>query len=169
MNNFNQVLPKVNIVLNNVRSAWNVGSIMRTCDALGFGLVLIGYTPRPLGPTLNLVKKTAIGAENTVPWKYFEHWRETLENLPGKHYGIEICDFSQSIFTHISQMQADENNQRTYLWFGNEIHGLELDLLKEFEKVLHLPMLGMKESLNVSSCMCAVGYMWLYGITGKNE
>jgi len=88
------------IVLVNVRSAWNVGSIMRTCDALGAQLVLVGYTPRPVGTSLKLVQKTAIGAEKTVTWQHFNHWNEVLVELATDylHIAIEISPTSQDLF-----------------------------------------------------------------------
>jgi tRNA G18 (ribose-2'-O)-methylase SpoU len=148
-------------VLNNIRSAWNVGAIMRTCDALGYGLVLIGYTPKPVGSTLALVKKTAIGAELTVPWNHFEHFQELLDSTPDAiHIGIEISDSSTNIFEYLAKNPIT-NKKDYYIWFGNEISGLESTLIHQLSSELHLPMHGSKESLNVSNSSCAVGYLLL--------
>jgi 23S rRNA (guanosine2251-2'-O)-methyltransferase len=148
-------------VLNNIRSAWNVGAIMRTCDALGYGLVLVGYTPKPVGSTLALVKKTSIGAENTVNWEHFEHYQQVLDTKKNNiHIGIEISNTSSNIFEYLNQNPVLANNDY-YLWFGNEISGLEKTLVDQLRVELHLPMNGKKESLNVSNSSCAVGYLFL--------
>jgi len=88
------------IVLVNVRSGWNVGSVMRTCDALGAKLILVGYTPKPVGSSLKLIQKTAIGAEKTVAWQHFSHWNEVLTELATDylHIAIEISSTSQDLF-----------------------------------------------------------------------
>lgn len=149
------------IVLDNIRSAWNVGSIMRTCDALGANLILVGYTPKPIGNTLKLISKTAIGAEKTVKWYHFDHPTEVFEHYPhATHYAIEISNTSHDIFQFLKQTDL-QRNKEYLLWFGNEIHGINSDLLSFYEAELHLPMKGSKESLNVSSTVCAVGYLFL--------
>jgi 23S rRNA (guanosine2251-2'-O)-methyltransferase len=148
-------------VLNNIRSSWNVGSIMRSCDALGFELILVGYTPKPVGPTLPLIKKTAIGAENTVKWYSFDHYHDVLSTYPnGKHLAIEIDSKSTDIFEYLktSVISAKED---IFLWFGNEISGLDETLLAYTSHILHLPMQGKKESLNVSNAATTVGYLIL--------
>jgi 23S rRNA (guanosine2251-2'-O)-methyltransferase len=145
--------------LNNIRSAWNVGSIMRTCDALGFELIFIGYTPRPIGPSLPLVKKTAIGAENTVKWITFDHYQEVLATfIDATHIGIEISDMSSDMFDFLKTSTLNSSNNYV-LWLGNEISGLEISLQNQLDHVLHLPMKGQKESLNVSNTATAVGYL----------
>ncbi len=177
------------IVLNNIRSGWNVGAIMRTCDAIGADLVLVGYTPRPVGSTLKIIQKTAIGAEKTVSWNHFTCWQEVLENFQNyTQIGIEISKSSQNIFNFLKlskiyttekkgfnqdyQLQSNFSTKgttkihtiyldKTLLWFGNEIHGLEPSLCKQLDFELHLPMYGSKESLNVASTVCAVGYLLL--------
>ena len=148
-------------VLNNIRSAWNVGAIMRTCDALGYSLVLVGYTPQPIGSTLPLVKKTAIGAENTVTWTHFSHFQEVLDyHNTAIHIGIEISATSKNIFDYLHKNLVDANRDY-FLWFGNEISGLEKNLTDQLVHELHLPMNGSKESLNVSNSSCAIGYLFL--------
>ena len=148
------------IALNNVRSAWNVGSVMRTCDALNADAIFIGYTPLPTGKTLKLVKKTAIGAEDTVKWEHFPTFKQVLEAYPDhKHIAIEISKTSQDIFKFLKESKTDPKN--IILWFGNEISGIEPEILKHMDQELHLPMLGMKESLNVANTVCTVGYLFL--------
>jgi tRNA G18 (ribose-2'-O)-methylase SpoU len=145
------------IVLENIRSAWNVGSIMRTCDALGCNLVFVGYTPRPEGKTLAMVKKTSIGAENTVHWEYYQHPQEVFSVYPDKeHYGIEINNKSRDI---IEYSKSHLPQSGSLLWFGNEISGLSELVEGEVKELLHLPMKGSKESLNVATSVTATGYI----------
>jgi len=185
------------IVLVNVRSAWNVGSIMRTCDALGASLVLVGYTPKPVGASLKLIQKTAIGAEKTIIWQHFEHWNEVLTQLSTQlHIAIEISATSRNVFEFFQawkqlvkassnlELELQDNPvfqglswekieilktvnlDQICLWFGNEIHGLEPSLCRQLDFELHLPMKGMKESLNVANTVCAVGYLFLGMLLG---
>jgi 23S rRNA (guanosine2251-2'-O)-methyltransferase len=166
-------MKKVTIVLNNIRSAWNVGAIMRTCDAVNFDLILVGYTPRPIGKTLALIAKTAIGAEKTVEYQTFENYIEVFNRFKSNlnseiiHLGIELDQTSQNVYTYIEQLEKDTNlassiNKKHYfLWFGNEIHGLEADLLHRMDRNIFLPMLGSKEGLNISNCMTAISYLFL--------
>ena len=152
------------IVLENIRSAWNVGSIMRSCDALGCDLILVGYTPCPVGLNLKLITKTAIGAEKNVKWEHFEHSQEVFENYPNKiHLAIEISDRSELIYDFLKTAKTKYNSDNNFLvWFGNEIHGVSELVNSQASTQLHLPMNGKKESLNVSSCMCSVGYLIQY-------
>jgi 23S rRNA (guanosine2251-2'-O)-methyltransferase len=152
------------IILDNIRSAWNVGAIMRTCDAIGAEIILVGYTPQPTGRTKVLLSKTAIGAENTVNWKHYNHGIEVFETMPKEkylHLGIEISDTSKLLYDYL----ADKNNEISLkkdicLWFGNEIHGLSSDVVNMLDSELHLPMKGSKESINVASCVCSIGYLF---------
>lgn len=129
---------------------------MRTCDGLGYSLILIGYTPRPEGKTLEMVKKTSIGAEKTVPWEYYEHSQEVLSSKTDSlHIGIEINQRSKNIFEYYSNNQIED----CYLWFGNEISGLTELVQNSVSHLLHLPMTGSKESLNVATSVTATGYI----------
>ena len=285
---------KITVVLPNIRSAWNIGSIFRTCDALGFEIILAGYTARPVGSSLKLIQKTAIGAENSVNWQYFEHPSEILQTFPSnyltQHLGIEINQNSQSLYEYLSKefakvnpnlpkkseikknqdicqkkieldknfleiskdsknknsikndfensnvaissvklkeieepiiensrielskkenenlqikaeiesnlpklftnynqildkenikretekieiistentqsfekMETEKLESEYFLWFGNEITGLEAQVLESLDAVLHLPMKGSKESLNIANCVTATGYLF---------
>ena len=151
------------IILENIRSAWNVGSIFRTCDALGADLVLVGYTPCPTYKNLKLINKTAIGAENMVQWTHFDHSSEALEIYnSGLHIAIEISDTSQDILKYLQTFQTPQGDQEIYLWFGNEIHGVSELVQERSTACLHLPMNGMKESLNVANCVCTIGYLFAF-------
>jgi 23S rRNA (guanosine2251-2'-O)-methyltransferase len=151
------------VALENIRSSWNVGSIFRTCDALGFDLILVGYTPRPTENNQKLIHKTALGAENTVKWKSFEHSQEIFANYKNSiHLAIEISQTSQNLFEFLKldYQKLLTTQKNIILWFGNEIHGLSLETLNQVNTTLHLDMKGQKESLNVASCVCSVGYLF---------
>jgi 23S rRNA (guanosine2251-2'-O)-methyltransferase len=144
-------------VLENIRSAWNVGSIFRTCDALGWDIILVGYTPQPVEANMKLITKTAIGAEKTVKWTHFDHSQEVFEaHKDCRHLAIEISDKSMNINDYLSQNIIDSH---TLMWLGNEIHGVSELTRNQVDQELHLTMKGIKESLNVASAACAVGYL----------
>ncbi len=155
------------IAIENIRSAWNVGSIMRSCDALGVSqLLIVGYTPRPIGKNLNLISKTAIGSENTVSWQGFEHCNEVFGSYASSdgfmHLAIDINENSTPIFEYLEANKEflSTNSDKVVLWLGNEIRGLSLEVIDNCQHCLHLNMCGIKESLNVASCMCTVGYLF---------
>jgi tRNA G18 (ribose-2'-O)-methylase SpoU len=162
-------------VLCNIRSSWNVGSAFRTADCLGAKIIVVGYTPRPVGSNLKLINKTAIGAENTVAWEEFEQSSEVFEKYSEKiHLAAEISDQSLNIFDFLNNCSSDENSpiwdqikkqNDVLIWFGNEIHGVEPEVLKNCNKTIHLPMWGQKESLNVASSLSAFGYLIKYGMS----
>ncbi len=156
------------IVLWNIRSAWNVGSIIRSCDAVGADLILVGYTPRPEGLTLKAVVKTAIGAEKNVKWQAFEHYQEVLQALPShQHWGIEINEKSQDILDFLENPSNKASWNNTCLWFGNEISGLTEEVGQHLHGQLHLPMFGKKESLNVANTVTSTAYLWMWGSRGE--
>ena len=155
------------IVLNNIRSCWNVGSIIRTCDATNCQLVLVGYTPKPTGATLKKITKTSIGAEKFVDWEHFDNYQQVLAKYSlakNLHLGLEITSHSQDIYDFLNSSEAKNfstsfASQNVLVWFGNEIHGLAEEVLKNLNLTLHLHMKGRKESLNVASTVCATTYL----------
>jgi tRNA G18 (ribose-2'-O)-methylase SpoU len=135
---------KIRLMAHNIRSLWNVGAFFRTCDALAVEhLYLTGYTPHP--PRIEITK-TAIGAEHTVPW---EHAREPLpiiEQLKKEGWQIVALELTkQSI--DISSFMPD---QKVCLIVGHELEGVPEQILNLSDAIVQIPMLGEKESLNVS-------------------
>jgi|694.fasta_scaffold70632_3 23S rRNA (guanosine2251-2'-O)-methyltransferase len=159
------------VALYNIRSAWNVGSIFRSCDALGMDIILVGYTPKPVGNTLPLIKKTSIGAEKTVSWESFDHHQEVFEKYnKSTHLAIEITKDSKDIFEYLNGLKKDENNfENTIIWFGNEIHGVPEEVCNLCKHSLHLPMVGTKESLNVANTVTSTGYLFAFCDSMKNH
>jgi tRNA G18 (ribose-2'-O)-methylase SpoU len=136
---------EIYLILHNIRSAYNVGSIFRTADAAGIQKIfLCGYTPDPKKDPK--ISKTSLGAEKIVPWeKYKQTWR-LLEGLA-----------KSGIFTLALEQAPDSIDFRKFkpqyplvLVLGNEVRGLSKEILSYCDKKIEIPMKGKKESLNVS-------------------
>ncbi len=139
---FNQELY---VVCHNIRSLHNVGSIFRIADGAGVTkLYLCGYTGYPPRPEIG---KVALGAEDVVPWKrHYQTWR-VLDRLRAQ--GVQIIALENDI-----PGSADYHEVRprfpVALLLGNEVEGLSRGLLRRADVVMHIPMHGVKESLNVA-------------------
>ncbi|OLY92585.1 RNA methyltransferase [Cnuella takakiae] len=132
-------------VLENVRSAYNVGSFFRTADAFRLeGIYLVGYTAFPPHKE---IKKTALGAEDTVHWKHFKTTAEALEDLRGLSYAIFAIEQAEGS----QQLQHFEGGEKVAVVFGNEVTGVEQDTIKACDGCIEIPQLGMKHSLNVAT------------------
>jgi len=136
------------IVLDNIRSAMNVGSFFRTCDAFKIEKIyLCGITARP--PHKEILK-TAIGATNSVEWEYYGNISDVVTLLKKEDYkviGIEQTD--QSI--PISNYKVDLLSKYA-ITFGNEVQGLSEDILPMLTAAIEIPQYGTKHSLNVAVC-----------------
>lgn len=133
-------------VLENVRSAYNVGSVFRTADAFLIQAVyLVGYTAFPPHKE---IRKTALGAEDTVTWKHFRTMDEALADLRGQ--GFTILAAEQTVESQ-SLQQLDWEGKPLALVFGNEVSGVETTTLKQCDGSLEIPQLGMKHSLNIAT------------------
>lgn len=143
---------KLYVICHDIRSAFNVGSIFRTADALGVEKIfLCGYTPTPKDEK---VKKTALGAEESVGWeKCGQTWR-TIEGL--KKQGVFVVALEQSPKSIMHYKFRPK--WPLALVLGNEVKGLPKSILDRCDAVVELPMLGEKESLNVGVAFGAVGY-----------
>lgn len=155
---------EVSILLHNVRSAHNVGSIFRTADAAGVSRVyLTGYTPKPLdrfGRAQKEIVKTALGAERTVPWAYAPSPAFFIKQE--RRAGSQIVGVEQD--NRAQDYQAYKPKGSTLFIFGNEVRGLSRELRRACDVLLEIPMHGAlvrqphhprhtgrgKESLNVA-------------------
>jgi tRNA G18 (ribose-2'-O)-methylase SpoU len=148
------------VVLNNIRSNENVGSIFRTCDAAGVSkIILVGYTPAPIdrfGRENTGLTKASLGAEQFVKWEKVESLAEA--NLKLKTEGFKIVGIEQSENAIDYKKIRNEKIKNLALVFGNEVEGLSGADLKLCDIVAELPMLGRKESLNVSVCAGVILY-----------
>ena len=139
------------VVLDNVRSIFNVGAIFRTSDAVGVEkLILSGYTPHP--PELKLIK-TSLGAQDYVEWNNFNN-DETITYLNDlKNKGFNIVSIEQNN-NSICYTEAAKNGVLTWTdtvyIFGNEITGVNKELLNISNYIVEIPMYGKKNSLNIS-------------------
>lgn len=134
----------ISLILYNIRSAYNVGSIFRTADAAGVKKIFIcGYSPTPNDKK---VTKTALGAEKFIPWEYHRQTWRLLEKLRKDRVQIVALE----------QTKKSVNYRRfrpkfpMALVMGNEVGGLSRKILKYADKIIAIPMYGRKESLNVA-------------------
>ncbi|HEV3251242.1 MAG TPA: RNA methyltransferase [Puia sp.] len=134
------------VVLDNIRSMHNVGSVFRTADAfLLKGLYLCGYTPQPPHRDIN---KTALGATESVEWNYFPSASEAIGLLRkegNRIFAVEQVDNSIPL-PEFSREQPD----KLAVVFGNEVDGVGEAVLKLCDGSIEIPQLGMKHSLNIS-------------------
>lgn len=133
------------VVLHNIRSCYNVGSIFRTSDALGVDKIfLCGYTPNPAKNSA--IKKTALGAEEMVPWE--AHWQTHYILKKLKERGVIIIALELS--NKSIDLENLELNSSFALILGNEVTGLSAKIMQYADYIVQIPMLGKKESMNVS-------------------
>lgn len=154
-------------VLDNIRSAYNVGSIFRTSDGAGFTkLYLCGITPTPENPR---VGKTALGAENYVSWEHSWSIIDTIEKLKREgHYIVSLEGGNTSINLFEALPIIRKQNNPIVLIVGNEVSGIDPEAVKNSSLCVYIPMEGIKESLNVASAFAIASYLIRYqGI--KNE
>ena len=137
--------PKIYLILNNVRSMENVGSIFRTCDAAGVTkLILTGITPRPPRKEID---KTALGAVDTVEWESEDNLEFTISNL--KKQGFKIVALEQDSRS-IPYTEFESDNVSVALIVGSETEGVQKEILDLCDTIIEIPMHGEKNSLNVS-------------------
>ncbi len=143
------------VILDNIRSTFNVGSIFRTADGVGVKtLHLCGITPPP---THLKVKKTALGAEKTV--NYVSHpntlsFVKTIKQKECQILALEKTEHSTSIY----DWNLSPTHHPTFLIVGNEISGIDPDVLELCDSHLHIPMIGLKNSLNVAIAFSIAAY-----------
>ena len=144
----------VTVVLDNVRSEMNVGSVFRTADAfLIERICLCGITPQPPKPEIH---KTALGAEESVAWQYYSTALAAIEQL--RIEGYTICSIEQ-VHDSISLKDfAVDRGQRLAIVMGNEVKGVSQEVVDASDCCIEIPQEGTKHSLNISCCAAIV--MW---------
>jgi 23S rRNA (guanosine2251-2'-O)-methyltransferase len=156
----------VGLILDNIRSAFNVGSILRLADGLGFQRVyLCGYTARP---DQDKVAKAALGAQDAIDWEWHAHAKDLLLQLQARGvpvFALETADQA----TPLERFGFPQ--QEVALLFGNERYGLEPDLLQLCAGTIEIPCQGLKNSLNVAVSAGMVGFelrrqWWASGFMG---
>lgn len=159
--NLNRTAPRqlnnLKILLHNVRSMHNVGAAFRSADAFGIDEIIIsGYTPTPPRPEIS---KTAIGAEKHVDWQHVNDLIPTLDELHEQEYlilGLEQT--TESILLPDYEIPSE---QKICLVFGNEVTGMDKDLLPHIDSFVEIPQYGHKHSLNVSVTVGVALYAFL--------
>lgn len=140
----------VRVLLHNIRSAHNVGAIFRTADALGVSKIyLSGYTPCPtdrFGRLVKEIEKTALGAEETVPWEYAKTSTKFLRAL--KQDGFALVGIEQD--KQAVDYKGYEAPKKLLVLVGSEVKGLSPSLRRHCDMLIEIPMRGKKESLNVA-------------------
>lgn len=135
------------VVLENIRSAYNVGSVFRTADAfLIEAIYIIGYSAKPPHKE---IKKTALGAEETVEWKYFKTTKEAIDDLKMKGFNIYAAEQAEGSLQ--LQNVHVKNGEKIAVVFGNEVTGVEQTTIHLCDGCIEIPQLGMKHSLNIAT------------------
>ena len=169
-NNQREVFPLI-LLLDNVRSAFNVGSLFRTADACGCCMVITtGITPHPNGNGAEKLAKSALGADHAVPSRHFATTLEAIQFLrshsPSLHLvGMETTHRSK-LYTDVIYagegltLKPDGNlpDIGTVLVLGNEVTGVDTEILNLMDSVVEIKMYGLKNSLNVAACAPVVLY-----------
>jgi tRNA G18 (ribose-2'-O)-methylase SpoU len=135
------------IVLENIRSAYNVGSVFRTSDAfLVEAIYIIGYSAKPPHKE---IKKTALGAEETVEWKHIATCAEAIAELRTK--GFNVYAVEQAEGSYKLNAIGFEPDEKIAVVFGNEVTGVEQSTIALCDGCIEIPQLGMKHSLNIAT------------------
>ena len=150
------------VVLDDVRSMYNIGSVFRTCDAFRVEAVyLCGITAQPPHPEIH---KTALGGEDSVTWRYFKTAKEAVEELHRNNtfvYAVEQCEGStklQELKIENGKLKIDNSpssfllppSSRYAVIFGNEVKGVHQEVVDICDGCLEIPQFGTKHSMNVS-------------------
>lgn len=144
------------IILDEIRSLSNVGSFFRTSDAFNVEkLYLCGITAQP---PHREIQKTALGATETVEWEACESTVELVKRL--KQEGVKICVIEQAEKTTLLQDIVIAKGEKYALVFGNEVNGVDQEVIDLADTVVEIPQFGTKHSFNVSVCAGIV--MWEY-------
>jgi 23S rRNA (guanosine2251-2'-O)-methyltransferase len=134
-------------VLENIRSAYNVGSVFRTADAFLLEAVyIIGYTAQPPHKE---IKKTALGAEESVTWQHFVNANDAITQL--KADGYKVYAVEQVVNSLMLQEINFTSDEKIAVIFGNEVTGVEQETILQCDGCIEIPQLGMKHSLNIAT------------------
>ena len=143
------------LLLENIRSVHNVGSIFRTADGFGVNkIILTGYTACPPRKVLH---KTALGAEEVVPWTYYENPLKAAKDI--KKEGIPLVLLEQTI--NSKSLYDVQLEFPACFVIGNEVSGVSESLVAECDIHIEIPMSGIKQSLNVAVSVGVIGYEML--------
>ncbi|HMS23444.1 MAG TPA: RNA methyltransferase [Candidatus Saccharibacteria bacterium] len=157
---------EVVVIVNNIRSTHNVGSIIRTAEGFGVSHVYFtGYTPYPtskndqrlphISSKLNTqISKTALGADKTLPWSYHSDLVNLVNELRSESY--EIIALEQN--TGSISVEEYLPPKKVAIIIGNEVAGVDKSIIEKCDKILEIPMFGKKESFNVVQATAVILY-----------
>ena len=155
------------VVLHNIRSLYNVGSIFRTADAVAAEKIyLCGITPKPVdefGKPRSQLIKVSLGAEKYVPWEKVESTSRLIDKLKRDGYKILSVEQNKNSTQYYKLPKSYILNSKFCLVLGSEVNGLSQSILKKSDKILEIPMFGKKESLNISVAFGIVAYYLTFG------
>lgn len=145
------------VLLDNIRSAWNTGSILRSADGFGFAHVyLCGITPTPDNEA---VTKTSLGAEDAVPWSYHKDAVKLVNGLKKEGWHIiALEEHPQAISLHDLKLPHSNQQQNILLIAGSEVTGVDPGLLDLCDQIVYIPMRGEKKSFNVAIAFGIAAY-----------
>lgn len=142
------------VILDNIRSTFNVGSVFRTADGAGISKIyVVGITPTPDHPK---IKKTALGAENYVEWEQIKEIDAIISQLKSEGYKIYAVEQAKNSIDY----RKVELGEKSAFIFGNEITGVNPTTIEQVDQVLEIPMKGKKNSLNVSTTVGIILYQY---------
>jgi 23S rRNA (guanosine2251-2'-O)-methyltransferase len=143
------------VLVDNIRSAWNVGSILRSADGFGFShAYLCGITPTP---EQEAVQKTSLGAEDFVTWSHHKDAVKLVKGLRLEGWKIVGLEEDRRAIS-VNKFEAAIDQQPTVLIIGNEVTGVDPGLLKLCDEILYIPMHGQKRSFNVAVAFGVAAY-----------
>lgn len=141
------------VILHNIRSTFNVGSIFRTSDAACVKKIfLTGYTPRP--DKNRKIEKTALGAEKYIEWEYYRNISYLIQKLKKE----KVCLVAVEQYSKSIPFYKFKPKFPLALILGNETKGLNRKILEKVDYIIEIPMFGKKESLNVSVAFGIIAY-----------
>lgn len=164
-------MTKIYVIAHNIRSTHNIGSIIRTCEGLGINkLYITGYSPYPETPNdsrlphlsakiSKQINKTSLDSERWLDWEQIDGPTELISNLQSQ--GVIIAALEQS--TASVPLQDYSSPESVALLLGEEVEGIEKDLLSKCDITLEIPMYGRKESFNVSVAAAMALYQLRFG------
>lgn len=146
---------RYSVLLDNIRSAWNVGSIFRSADGFGFShAYLCGITPTPEN---DAVQKTSLGADDSVTWSHHKDAVKLIKGLKVEGWKVFALE-EDARATEVSHLTNSRFPNNVVLIVGNEVTGVDPDLLDLCDKIFYIPMHGAKKSFNVAIAFGIAAY-----------
>jgi 23S rRNA (guanosine2251-2'-O)-methyltransferase len=153
------------VVLDNIRSMNNIGSVFRTCDAFRMeAIYLCGITAAPPHKDIH---KTALGATESVDWKYFEHTEEAIADLKNKGYKV-VCIEQAEGSTKLSELSLVPSGKYGVV-LGHEVRGVQQNIVDMCDEAIEIPQYGTKHSLNISVCAGIVVWEFFKAMGGVRK